>query len=243
VSAAIRLLNAAAQEMRDSTQPQLLVELAWLDSVVDQAGAELVPRESKPVYDQAPAVTEVVRPIPASEPEARSAAKSIPFGSEDVGGRRQPAAEGSQLPQATAPVPDTQVVEMLRAHWKALLQAAEVTGGGSLRGALGGLRHVMADGSEIYFAFEKEFSKSVVERPANRAALQDLLSQVLGKPVRLHCQVGSKVTGVASTPSPQPPPPAQPAPPSAEDLTSDPVVQHARQTMGAVISPIPPGRS
>ena len=98
---------------------------------------------------------------------------------------------------------------MLRSNWTALLQAAETARGGSLRGALRTLRSVVAHGNDVYFSFENEFSRSTVDRPANKTALQDLIGQLLGRTVRLHCQVGSAVVGsdpaqhsIADTPGP-----------------------------------------
>ena len=138
-------------------------------------------------------------------------------------------------------MPEAQVVEILRANWTTLLQAAEAARGASLRGALKTLRNVVAVGDDIYFAFEHDFAKTMVERPANRATVQDLIVKLLGRPVRIHCQVGTQVTGVApvapaATEDRPPVAPKAAREPVPEDLDDDPVVQHAKHHLGAVPS-------
>jgi DNA polymerase-3 subunit gamma/tau len=233
---AVRLLNTAAGDMRDAMQPQLTLELAWLATL--QPGpaaaattqADLVaPTSALPtISGEASSRGQGLSPMSASGP-------STPY-QHDVsrapGKQHRP--EAATLPAASSAVPDDQVVEVLRENWTTLLQAAEAARGGSLRGALRTLRHVVATGDDIYFAFESEFSKNTVERAANKAALQDLISQLLGRPIRLQCQVGHTVTGVhpaqlrAVESSP-----AQPAA-GADELADDPVVEHALHHLGAV---------
>jgi hypothetical protein len=155
--------------------------------------------------------------------------------------RRPATVESAPELMSGGAVPETQVVEVLRANWSNLLQAAETARGASLRGALKTLRNVVAVGDDVYFAFEHDFAKTMVERPANKATVQELIARVLGRPVRIHCQVGTQVTGIT---------PAAPAGVEtrtvvaskashervAEDLEDDPVVQHAKQHLGAVPS-------
>jgi hypothetical protein len=119
-----------------------------------------------------------------------------------------------------------------------LLHAAEASRGASLRGALKTLRNVVASGDDIYFAFEHEFAKTMVERPANKATVQDLIVKLLGRPVRIHCQVGTQVTGVAQAAGERDL--VAKSAPTGEaaslDLDDDPVVQHAKRYLGAVSS-------
>lgn len=238
VTRAIKLLNQAGQEMRDAVQPQLLLELAWIDAVQAMEGGEGA--QSSPATEARPAVLDTAdsggwqpadrspAPFQAGAADKVAAPPVYSAGAGAVG-------EESILPRAGAPVPDDQVVSTLRAHWTALLHAAETARGGSLRGALRTLRHVVAQGNDVYFAFESEFSKTTVERPANKRAVQDLLVQLLGRPVTLHCQVGREVVGLpmaskASTPQSHP---------SAPELAAeDPLVEHARQQWGAQASAV-----
>lgn len=101
------------------------------------------------------------------------------------------------------------------------------------------LRNVVAVGDDIYLAFETDFAKTMVERPANRATVQDLIVKLLGRPVRIYCQVGTHVTGVASaepvaTKDRSPVAPKVVCERMPEDLDDDPVVQHAKHHLGAV---------
>jgi DNA polymerase III gamma/tau subunit len=224
LTAAVRLLNQASQEMRDAAQPQLALELAWLEAVARIA---------------APAVTD--RPAQAATWQGQPARAAQPGSSQPAASRAQSASLGDSKPAlatAPAPVSDQQVVDLLRSHWTSLLQAAEEARGASLRGALRTLRHVVAVGDDIYFAFEHDLSRQVVDRPNNKAVVENLIGQLLGRKVQVHCQVGTQVTGVVTSSranliervAVEPPPAA------ADDLTSDPVVRHAQQALGAVAS-------
>jgi DNA polymerase-3 subunit gamma/tau len=233
LTGALRLLNQASQEMREAAQPQLALELAWLDAIAlavapaaglapaeaSRPGAQPASWQSQPA-PAAPAVSDrpaVSRPQPAKAPAD------------------QPAME-----PAAKPVPDQQVVDLLRGQWTSLLQAAEEARGASLRGALRTLRNVVALGDDIYFAFEHDLSKQVVERPNNKAVVESLISQLLGRKVHVHCQVGAQVTGVAALTRPERAERSERAvesPPEAvDDLAADPVVRHAQQALGAVAS-------
>ena len=228
LTAAVCLLNEAAQQMREAAQPQLTLELAWLDAVTLVTAPERSV-VAAPVTASVPPMEMRTRQPETAAPPAAAVSPATPAA--------QPAAPALQV--AAAPVPDDQVVDLLRARWPSLLQAAEELRGASLRAALRTLRNVVAQGDDIYFAFERDLSRQLVERAENKAVVQELISKLLGRPVRIHSQVGTQVTGVAqAAPAPARERPASPAPASshADDLDSDPLVQHAEQTLGAVRS-------
>ena len=212
------------------------MELAWLDALQPAA-----PPVAAPVVSAPAAVPAAVPPIrvSSSAPVASEtrAAEFAPVGD------ASPATAGQTLPRPAQPVPDSEVVEVLRANWTTLLQVAESLRGPQLRGALRTLRNVVASGDDIYLAFERDFAKNVVEKTANRQTVEDLIDQLLGRRVTVHCQVGAQVTGVPqqrSTPAPVARPPAEP--PHETDLEQDPVALHAQQTLGAVASKLPAGK-
>lgn len=218
---AVRLLNSAAAEMRDAVQPQIALELAWLEAA--QPAAPTPETAAVPVAAAAPAWAE---PMP-SPPPAGGAATPVPTSAP----RKPQAGERPALPRPPGPVPDEQVVPVLRTHWTALLQAVEQVCGGSVRGALRSVRSVVAAGEDLYFSFENEFARSTVDRPAHRAALQDLLRELLARPVRLHCQVGPAGETAAGLRSGSA---SAPRAAAAQAPADDPVVEHAVQKLGAV---------
>ncbi len=232
LTGAVRLLNQASQEMRDAAQPQLTLELAWLDAVA-RVTAPASPAAALPASPSGQPVQPAAWQSQPAPPPAPVASRPAPAAS--------PAGDSKPMtPRAATAVPDQQVVDLLRSQWTALLQAAEEARGASLRGALRTLRNVVAQGDDIYFAFEHDLSRQVVERPNNKTVVENLISQLLGRPVHIHCQVGSQVTGIASAARPERAErnePAGEAPAAAtDDLTTDPVVRHAQQTLGAVAS-------
>jgi DNA polymerase III gamma/tau subunit len=210
---AIKLFNQASLDIRITSQPQLVLELAWLDAL--------------PVAPQP-------QPVAAPPPGADKPASAAPA-PEQKPAEFAPVSESAALPQPlakpNAPVPDSQVVEVLRANWTALLHAAESARGPQLRGALRTLRNVVASGDDIHFAFERDFAKTVVEKAANRETVEDLIGQLLGRRVHVHCQVGAQVTGVVPQ---RPTQPLSTAKPADNDLDQDPVLLHAQQELGAV---------
>lgn len=230
---AIRQLNDAGAAMRDAVQPQLTLELAWLDACQPTS---LVTPVSAETEERAVAVPVAASPSAETSFGARERGAPAPplagISSSRPASAPQPSSEAALLPRSSTAVPDEQVPQVLRANWTALLQAAETSRGGSLRGALRTLRNVVASGDDVYFAFENEFSRSTVERSANKVFLQELIGQLLGRSVRLHCQVGAEVKLPISE---QPSSPSQ-LQTSAETqgLIDDPVVEHARRHLGAV---------
>jgi hypothetical protein len=190
--------------------------------------------------------TAVEQPLPPSvQPSQAAPWQSQPSVSTPPRSSQPPAAHAQPLGAAKAvlerapdPVPDQQVVDLLRSHWSSLLQSAEEARGAALRAALRTLRNVVAVGDDIYFAFEHDFAKQRVERPEDKKVVEDLIARLLGRPVHVHCQVGTQVTGVVA--------PAraertervavQAEPAAADDLAADPVVRHAQQMLGAVAS-------
>lgn len=239
LTAAVRMLNQASQEMRDAAQPQLVLELAWLGAVArvaaptsQGAGASAPALPSNGESAKTTPWQSQPRPAPVATPPRSSQPKATPA---------QPVSSGAAQPvPASAPVsvPDQQVVDLLRAHWSSLLQSAEEARGAALRAALRTLRNVVAVGDDIYFAFEHEFAKQRVERPEDKKVVEDLIARLVGRPVHVHCQVGTQVTGVvAPARSEHGARTADESPPAAaDDLAADPVVRHAQQVLGAVPS-------
>ncbi len=230
LTAAVRLLNQASQEMRDAAQPQLVLELAWLEAVTRMSAPATLgaPAVESPAAALSPAQATWQSPPPTSPPVSPPPAASQP----------QPVRSGdARPPSASVTVPDQQVVDLLRSRWTSLLQAAEEARGAQLRGALRTLRNVVAQGDDIYFAFEHDLSRQVVERPNNKAVVESLIGELLGRKVHIHCQVGAQVTGVAAAARVERSErPAEPPPAASDDLTADPVVRHAQQALGAVAS-------
>jgi DNA polymerase-3 subunit gamma/tau len=231
LTAAVRLLNQASHEMRDAAQPQLVLELAWLDAVARvatpaSAAASVAEQASPPG----------VQPAPQAPWQSQAPVAPPPVGRQPPTAHAQPGSDARAVPErAPTPVPDQQVVDLLRSHWSSLLQSAEEARGAALRAALRTLRNVVAVGDDIYFAFEHDFAKQRVERPEDKKVVEDLIARLLGRPVHVHCQVGTQVTGVVA-PAHSERAIANPAPSAADDLAADPVVRHAQQVLGAVPS-------
>jgi DNA polymerase-3 subunit gamma/tau len=234
LTAAVRLLNQASHEMRDAAQPQLLLELAWLDAVARVAA----PASAAASVAEQPSPSGV-QPAQAAPWQSRAPVAPLPVSRQQPPAPAQPDGDARTVPdRAPTPVPDQQVVELLRSHWSSLLQSAEEARGAALRAALRTLRNVVAVGDDIYFAFEHDFAKQRVERPEDKKVVEDLIARLVGRPVHVHCQVGTQVTGVVAPARSERSErsAANPAPTAADELAADPVVRHAQQVLGAVPS-------
>lgn len=220
LTAVVRLLNQASYEMRDAAQPQLALELAWLDAIARSAAPASTQPAQAPTWQSQPSAA---RPPASPPPVARSQGADASAGN-------------AAMPQAAGAVPDQQVVDLLRSQWTSLLQAAEETRGPALRAALRTLRNVVAVGDDIYFAFEHDFAKQRVERPEDKRFVEDSISRLLGRAIHVHCQVGTQVTGVVTASARAERMAVEPTRDPVDDLTADPVVRHAQQNLGAVAS-------
>ena len=229
LTAAVRLLNQASYEMRDAAQPQLALELAWLDAVA---------RAAAPARAVAVAAASAgTQPAQTATWQSESASSARPTASSPPAAQPQAASAGAgkpAVPQAAVAVPDQQVVDLLRSQWTSLLQAAEETRGPALRAALRTLRNVVAVGDDIYFAFEHDFAKQRVERAEDKRFVEDSISRLLGRAIQVHCQVGTQVTGVATASARAERVAVEPTKTPADDLATDPVVRHAQQNLGAI---------
>lgn len=198
--AAIRQFNEALQELKGGWQPQLPLELAFVQSLsLDQAAPAQGAGEEQPQEAPPP----VQRPAP-SPPEAQwVGAPPVQAGAPVASAVPSPPPGGSALTLAD-----------IRARWRQVLVAAKKRHPG-VEALFREGTPIALEGNALVVGFEPIWSliKEKADQPQSRTAFEAALSEVLGRPLGVRCQIIL-------------------APPSR--LEDDPVVQEALRRGGVI---------
>lgn len=237
---AVRLFGQAASDARAAWQPQLPLELAFIEAALPQEEAgpsgagqqEPSPRREPTAPSPAPSPARPmtrpsaspVRPSPAPSPTPTPTAPSVREPPPP-----EPAAEFS--------------LEEVNQQWNDLLRLLRSVNH-SLEALMRSGRPVSVEGGALLIGFPYAFHRDKVDEEANRRAVEDALTQLLGRPVRVRCVLlagsGSK-SPARPTPArpPTPPPrtpPSTPPSPSPPPVSDDGLVQAAVEKLGARVA-------
>jgi DNA polymerase-3 subunit gamma/tau len=215
VLAALKRWNAATQDLRAGWQPQLPLEMAFVESLgaPEPAGAPAAvaapqarAQAPAPAVPAAPREREAARPAAAKQPAARKTPAPVTAGV-------PPASGAAAVPPAPAE-PEVTLAQVT-ARWQQVLDAVRTRN----RNAVAVIREatpVSVDGRTLVLAFEHTFHKERVAEDKTRGLMQDALAQVLGTTLLVRCVLASE--------------PVQPAGPAAGD---DDLVSWAKNELGA----------
>jgi DNA polymerase-3 subunit gamma/tau len=193
---ATRLFNTAAQDMKTSFLPQLPLELAFVESSVDEMTVEVTPSPPTATHTQS-----------LKRPQARPSA-----------------IETTTLPQPTPPPPaavtespttyDTPPpaadavgeisLSILEDNWPTILadlrQVDRMT-----QGLMNSVKLVGVDGNTVIVEAPSDLLKGRIEQPTVRSHAEPCISQAIGTAVRLRCVTKDEYrSGTQSLPSPAP---------------------------------------
>jgi DNA polymerase-3 subunit gamma/tau len=232
---AVRLFNQAAAEAKGGWQPQLPLEMAFIEAALPPEPENSVPcKQPAPTGSRTPPPTRhstsptsssgVSRPAPArseSSPPSRSRAKTV---------RDPTSAYDSLVPGDGPPTP-----EALRSRWSELLNALRPRNL-SLEALMRACEPVAVEGDVVVLGFVHDFHRGKVEEERNKQDVEDVLSNLTGQQCRVRC-VLSRQERAAQTPQRSASKPAnREAAPSAEQIIAeDPVVRAAVEDLGAQI--------
>ena len=190
---AVKRFSAAVPELKGGYQPQLPLELAFIEAT---QGAPYV-QQVTAAPAQAPAAT------PAQAP--KSATGATPAPSDGAISAAHGDAEPAKL--------DADAARRLWARWKEFVAVVKTQCGQQAAAALQAVRDIAVGEQTVALAFgNNEFSRTLVARPENLACVTDALSHFVGRSVLLECQIGEKATvagrlvAVTETPSSGPDP-------------------------------------
>jgi hypothetical protein len=207
---ATRLFNAAALEMKVGFLPQLPLELAFVETLIDESPSEAIPTSSNTQAQKQP-VHQAVSSKPAS-PARPSPSPSSPVTV------TEPASEAEDSPGesgTTSPSPSHEgdlSFEAVEGNWRAILdqlhQANRMTAA-LMRSP--GVAPAGVEGSNVVVEVPSEWPdelKRRVEKPNHRSLIEQCIGQVLGLSVGLRFVVKGeyrpRTQSAASAPNPPP---------------------------------------
>ncbi len=199
-----RLFNTAAHEMKTSFLPQLPLELAFVESSVDEMTAQVAPATPGATHTQSP-----------EPPDARPSAIETATLPQPP---PPPAAAVTESPttyEAPPPAPDPVgeiSLEMLEDNWRRIL--AELRRVDTMtQGLMNSTKLVGVEGNTVIVEAPSELLKGRIEQPRVRSHAEPCISQAIGTPVRLRC-----VTKGEYRPGRQSPPSSAPAAETTQHL-------------------------
>lgn len=180
----VRLFSQADASMRGSQQPQLPLELAFLDATTvesapaNPASLQAVTRSSGPPVEtfnrQATAAA------PAREtPQREASPRFAPAPSSPVALHGEPAAAPALAGGAIS-------LDQVKASWHKTLDTVGAVSR-SLEGLLKGCEPTALEGNEVSLGFVHRFHRDRIDEPKNRVVVEKALSRVLGHEFRVRC--------------------------------------------------------
>ncbi|MBP7961330.1 MAG: DNA polymerase III subunit gamma/tau [Caldilineaceae bacterium] len=221
---AIKRISDAMAEIKASNQPQLLLELAFIESA--QGTVQPVVAVSAGTSATAPAAP-VVKPPPA-RPQTGGVSSTgtgpIPVETSPTQ-KPDPAQDESDGP---APVIDEAAVTRLQQRWTEFLNAVRAKSGIKTQAALRSVRDMAVANQTVVFAFgNNTFARDMILEPTLRAEVSGLVSEFLGQSIKLECQMGdhAQLSGLTAGQS------------SGSTASGpDPLVEYAVSDLGAQVS-------
>lgn len=223
---AIKRFSTAVVELKGSYQPQLPLELAFIEAVQGEVTAPtMMVIPTAPVA--APVAVPVAGPVvmtppPMTTPVDNGAPSPV---------APMPAATPSPAESAPKEPPplDAAAIKRLNDQWKDnFLPTVRKQFGVRVEAALRGVRDIAIAQDTVAFAFgSNDFTREMIAEPETNGKIVALLSKILGRSVKLDCQAGERaqltnmitVTAIAK-----------------EDDGVDPLLEYAVTALGAEVS-------
>ena len=260
---AVRLFNQAAAEAKGGWQPQLPLEMAFIEAALPpetQGPNPRTPSAQDVPRTRPPARHSTSSPVTGRPAPARSAPSEWPSRRDGV----PPSPAPSPSPSPSSPVEairepepepayggpvgrdDSLTPEVVRSLWSEFLNALRPRNL-SLEALMRSCEPVAVEGDVVSLGFAHNFHRSKVEEEQNKRVVEDVLSRLVGRQCRVRCVLANQER--AATPASRSPSPSagrDVAPslskghsdgaPSAEQIISeDPVVRAAVEDLGAQV--------
>jgi len=245
----LRLFNQASLDLKASLQPQLPLELAFMEAVLDEDSATESGRTvSETQQGAGPEVTAAPPPSATSpavlqEDQAAEGSRTAQVVAVDTSPQPLSTEETTTGREGEAPPASGITLEKVRLNWARIL--AEIRPHNRSAEAL--LRSGCAEaveGNIVVLGFPYAFHKERVEEPKCQALVEQVFSRVLGSPCRIRCILVSKSNSkptpqLTKTPRPEPAKADRKDRGSKEDkyraIAEDPVVRAAVDKYGAQV--------
>jgi len=241
---AVRLFNQAAVEVKGGWQPQLPLEMAFVE-------ATLPPEPEGAVPSTSPAQGVPTTP-PSTRHSAPSPARSGPIparSSSPAPSRPEPAHSPSPAPSRPAPTvrepasaysdlapgDGALAPETLRSRWPEFLNALRPRNL-ALEALMRSCEPVAVEGDVVLLGFAHNFHRTKVEEEHNKRLVEDVLSSLVGQRCRVRCVLAHQEQASLVPQRPAVTPTAEKAISTAEQMIAeDAVVRAAVEDLGAQI--------
>ncbi|GAB4540620.1 MAG: DNA polymerase III subunit gamma/tau [Anaerolineae bacterium] len=210
---ATRLFNAAALEMKVGFLPQLPLELAFVEAVVDEAERDLPAPEEKKSEPAPVPQKSASSPAPSTSPlEARPARQPV---------SKSPAAADTGTPApspaaapASSPARGDVSFETVQQNWSNILAQLRQTNK-MVEALMRSVNLVGVEGNSVVVEVPSDLLKGRIEQPTARSCVEQGISQVIGAPASLRCVLKGTYHGRTQ----HPPEPAPQAPSQTNETT------------------------
>jgi len=219
---AVRLFNRAAVEAKGGWQPQLPLEMAFIEAALPpETGTPAAPaRQSAPASPRAP---QPARHSTSSPPPKPAPARSVSAASSPPSRivREATAAYDASAPGDGSLTPDT-----LRNRWSEFLNALRPRNL-SLEALMHSCEPVAVEGNVIVLGFAHKFHRSKVEEDHNKQVVEQVLSDLLGQRYRVRCILAQQERAATSG--------AKTILSAEQIIADDPLVRAAIKDLGAQV--------
>jgi DNA polymerase-3 subunit gamma/tau len=183
---AIKRFSTATVELKGSYQPQLPLELAFIEAVQGEVPAPAM--MVMPAVQMTPAPVAVTAVAPTTVAPAQALAAVINAAPTQVVAPPEPVE-----PKEPPPL-DLTAIKRLNDQWKDnFLPTVRKQFGVRVEAALRGVRDIAVSQDTVAFAFgSNDFTREMIAEPETNGKIVAMLSKILGRSVKLDCQSGDR---------------------------------------------------
>jgi DNA polymerase-3 subunit gamma/tau len=221
---AVKLFNQAASDLRSSWQPQLPLELAYIEAVMgekqmtDATGGNSTPsraeRSVPPVAPSAPATPTAQQATAAASAPPRTAHARTTLSAAPVAPIKLTETNPAPRHETHLAPGVTLSLEVMQQQWDHILAVLKTHGGMPIKALLSSCKLVNVEGSTLVLSWPSEILRGKYEDAKTKRLVEDVISEAIGSRVMTRCVVGAKAR--------------------ADD---DPLVQEAIKLGGRVVHP------
>ncbi len=199
---AIKLFNQAASDLRASWQPQLLLELAYLEAVSPVESAP--PVQAKPPSPPAPSATTRPSPRPGAAPPERTTGASQPASRPhpekplSSAPPAAPKAAGDSAIRQPPPEDTALTLETVQARWGTILARLHERGGVPVKALINSSKLAGVEGNTLVLSWPSQILLERYESGRARRLVEQVAGEALGRPISTR----STVTQSTSQPDP-----------------------------------------
>ena len=231
---AVRLFNRAVAEAKGGWQPQLPLEMAFIEAALPPEPKSSDSRTPSPAQDlprTPPPARHSTPPSSSAKSRPASARSSSPSASQPITTVREPE------PSYSSPLPGDGGLtsEMLQSRWPEFLNALRPRNL-SLEALMRSCEPVAVEGDVVLLGFAHNFHRSKVEEEHNKRIVEDALSDLMGQRCRVRCVLAHQQRAATPLQRSTAGSAGGKGGSSAEQLIAeDPVVRAAVEDLGAQI--------